>query len=74
MYAPALIGQGQPIGLPGLPTGLPIVTGVRRGSFRVPTSTLDDNIANEAVTSPENHTSSLAVDEERPMRRRGSQL
>lgn len=88
MYAPGLIGQGQqPGGLPGLPPGgLPGLSGLqgrapndgpimpgRRASFRAPPQ-MDDNIANDVLTSPENVTSSLTVDEERPMRRRGSQL
>lgn len=85
MYAPGLIGQGQPPGgLPGLPLGMPPgavgrspnegppMAG-RRASFRI-APPMDDNISNDVLTSPENVSASLGVDEERPMRRRGSML
>lgn len=69
------LGAGFPSGLPGLPGRSPNEGPIpgRRASFRAPPP-MDDNIANDVLTSPDNVTSSLGVDEERPMRRRGSQL
>lgn len=47
--------------------------GSRRPSYRIP---VDDNQQDDSLNSPDNVAppSSLGVDEDRPMRRRGSQL
>lgn len=77
VYAPQLVGQiaqgSSP--LPSVSPGLgpPGGAGSRRPSFRALPS--NENMQNDNITSPENiGPSSLSVDEDRPMRRRGSQL
>lgn len=77
VYAPQLVGQlQQALGQQGQNALAPVggQPGSRRPSYRIPT---DDNQQDDSLNSPDNVVappSSLGVDEDRPMRRRGSQL